>query len=132
MHRELGFRWFRFTATNNRVQTTAIKQECKQSKIRKIMKTLKQVQSFISSWQIKFPDLVLVDTDNSMLCTVCIGRHNILSNFNKSINLSYRYIQTVPKIKTSELWVRASGLACTHTNPCGLVSIPQTKTNVWI
>jgi len=29
-HKQLGLRQFGFTATNNRVQTTAIKQECKQ------------------------------------------------------------------------------------------------------
>jgi len=30
-HRQLGLGWFDFTATKNRVQTTAIKQECKQT-----------------------------------------------------------------------------------------------------
>jgi len=30
-HRHLGLEWFGFTATNNRVQTTVIKQECKQT-----------------------------------------------------------------------------------------------------
>jgi len=30
-HRHLSLGWFGFTATNNTLQTTAIKQECKQT-----------------------------------------------------------------------------------------------------
>jgi len=34
----------------------------------------KLVRSFIPSWQIEFPEIVLVvDTDTGMLCRVCIG-----------------------------------------------------------
>ena len=74
-HRQLGLGWFGFTATNNRVQTTAIKQECKQTEQnKKDYESSKRVRSFIPSCQIEF--LGLVDTDNGMLCTVCIG-HNI-------------------------------------------------------
>jgi len=72
VHRQLGFRRFGFIATDNRVQTTATKRECKQTQSnKKDYESSKRVHSFIPSWQIEFPGLV--DTDNGMLiCTVII------------------------------------------------------------
>ena len=85
-HRQLGLVWFGFTDMNSRVQTTAIKRECKQTEHnKKDCESSKRVQSFIPSWKIEFPGLV--DTDNGMLCTV-YRSHNASSDFNKNWNLS--------------------------------------------
>jgi len=49
----IGKGWFGFTATNNRAQTTAIKQECNQTEQnKKDHESSKRVRSFIPSWQI--------------------------------------------------------------------------------
>ena len=58
-HRQLGLGRFGFTATNNRVQTTAIKRDGKQTEQnKKDYESSKRVQPFILSWQIEFPGLV--------------------------------------------------------------------------
>jgi len=82
VHRQLGLGWFGFTSTSNRAPTTAInmiKRERKQTEQnKKKYESSKQVRSFILSWQIEFPSLVL-DIDNGLLCTVCIG-HNMFKS----------------------------------------------------
>ena len=73
-YRQLGVGWFGFTATNKSANYShKARMQTEQNK--KDYESSKQVRSFILSWQIEFPGLVL-DTDNGMLCTVCIG-HNI-------------------------------------------------------
>jgi len=53
-HRQLGLGQFGFTATNNRMQTTDIEWESKQTEQnKKDYESSKWVRSFIPSWQIE-------------------------------------------------------------------------------